>query len=122
MSNVVIKSNATLPELARRVSDSSKLEGNAQQLSTRSMLVAILTGGLIAGTIDIVSACLINSAPPAAILRAIAGGLLGKSASGGGLPVAGLGLVLQWLMSILIAAIFVVASRSMPILRRRWIA
>jgi uncharacterized membrane protein YagU involved in acid resistance len=85
------------------------------------MVVAILLGGLVAGTLDIGAACLINNAPPAGILRAIAGGLLGKSASTGGLPIAGLGLVLQWAMSILIAAIFVIAGRWMPILRRRWI-
>jgi uncharacterized membrane protein YagU involved in acid resistance len=84
-------------------------------------LVAILMGGLIAGTIDIGSACLINGAPPTVILRAIAGGLLGKSASAGGLPIAGLGLILQWAMSILIAAIFITASQWLPILRRRWI-
>jgi uncharacterized membrane protein YagU involved in acid resistance len=35
---------------------------------------------------------------------------------------AGLGLVLQWAMSILIAAIFVLAGRLIPILRRRWVA
>jgi uncharacterized membrane protein YagU involved in acid resistance len=64
---------------------------------------------------------LINGAPPAAILRAIASGLLGKPASVGGLPIAGLGLILQWATSILIAAIFVVACHWMPILRRRWI-
>jgi uncharacterized membrane protein YagU involved in acid resistance len=86
------------------------------------MVVAILIGGFIAGTIDVGSACLINGAPPTVILQAIASGLLGKSAFGGGLATAGLGLMLQWSMSVLIAAVFVVASRWMPILRRRWIA
>ena len=122
MSNFVTRSSATSPTLARGVGDDcSKMERGVQQLSTRSIVVAILLGGLIAGTIDIGAACLINGATPAGILRAIAGGLLGKSASTGGLPIAGLGLVLQWAMSILIAAIFVVTSRWMPILRRRWI-
>lgn len=86
------------------------------------MTRSIIIGGLVAGTIDIGSACLINGAPPTVILQAIASGLLGKSAFAGGLPIAGLGLILQWAMSILIAAIFVLASRWMPLLRRRWIA
>jgi uncharacterized membrane protein YagU involved in acid resistance len=92
-----------------------------QHLSMRSMATATLLGGILAGTVDIGSACLINGASPAVILRAIASGLMGKSASAGGLPIAGLGLVLQWAMSILIAAIFVAASRLLPVLRRRWI-
>jgi uncharacterized membrane protein YagU involved in acid resistance len=94
--------------------------GGAEQLSVRSTMVAILIGGFVAGTIDIGSACLINGASPPVILRAIAGGLLGKSSIGGAISTAGLGLVLQWAMSILIAAIFVVASLRMPLLRRRW--
>lgn len=33
-----------------------------------------------------------------------------------------LGLVLQWLMSFIIAAISVIAANVMPLLRRRWVA
>jgi len=123
MSKIVTRSSGRLRTPDGRVDDpyKPKLERDARQLSMRSMVVAILMGGFIAGTIDIGSACLINGAPPPVILRAIAGGLLGRSASAGGLPTAALGLMLQWAMSILIAAIFVVTSRWMPILRRRWI-
>jgi uncharacterized membrane protein YagU involved in acid resistance len=99
----------------------SRFEGGTRQLSLRSMVVAILMGGLFAGTIDIGSACLINGAAPALILRAIAGGLLGKSAYSGGMVTAGLGLLLQLAMSIFIAAMFVVAGHWLPILRRHWI-
>ena len=83
---------------------------------SRGLLRAILAGGFIAGTIDIGAASLINWINPLIILRFIAGGLLGKEALQGGLPVSGLGLLLQWAMSLLIAAIFVFAA-----LRLRWL-
>lgn len=85
------------------------------------VLSSILCGGLIAGTVDIGAAALINWISPMIILRAIASGLLGPTAFQGGLPVSLLGLVLQWLMSLLIAAIFVVAAQRMAWLRERWI-
>jgi len=91
-------------------------------VSRASVLTAILRGGLLAGTVDIAAASLINGINPLIILRAIASGLLGRAAFQGGLPVALLGLVLQWAMSLLIAAIFVVAARRMAWMRRRWIA
>jgi uncharacterized membrane protein YagU involved in acid resistance len=109
------------PDGSRTVRGTALRTSSLQHLSMRSMATATLLGGILAGTVDIGSACLINGASPAVILRAIASGLMGKSASAGGLPIAGLGLVLQWAMSILIAAIFVAASRLLPVLRRRWI-
>ena|SRR6266568_540882 len=87
----------------------------------QSNLAAILLGGFIAGTIDVGAAALINMASPILILHFIAGGLLGKTALAGGAPVALLGLVLQWAMSLIIAAVYVVASGWLPILRRLWI-
>jgi len=85
-------------------------------------LLAILLGGFVAGTIDIGAAALINMASPILILHFIAGGLLVKAALAGGTSVALLGLVLQWVMSLIIAALYVVAARRLPILRRLWIA
>ncbi|MGH8182880.1 MAG: hypothetical protein ACREPH_04385 [Rhodanobacteraceae bacterium] len=76
---------------------------------------AIAVGGLLAGTIDIGAAALINMIDPRIILRFIAGGLLGKAALQGGTSSMWLGLLLQWGMSLLIAAIFVLAA-----LRLRW--
>ena len=78
--------------------------------------LAILVGGLVAGTLDIGAASLINMVDPRVILRFIAGGLLGKAALQGGPAVAWLGLLLQWGMSLLIAAVFVFAA-----LRLRWL-
>ncbi|MET4570224.1 hypothetical protein [Rhodanobacter soli] len=84
--------------------------------------VAVLYGGFVAGSLDILAAALINRVDPLIIMRAIASGLLGRAAFQGGLPVAALGLLLQWAMSLLIAAIFVFAAGRMSWLSRRWIA
>jgi hypothetical protein len=85
------------------------------------MLKASIYAGLIAGTIDIGAACAINMIGPGPILRFIASGLLGAP-----LPhetwVYCLGMGLQWLMSIIIAAIFMGAAAKIPMLLRRWIA
>jgi hypothetical protein len=86
-----------------------------------SILKTSLYAGLIAGTLDIGAACTINAVMPAPVLRFIASGLLGTP-----LPhepwVYCLGMILQWLMSIVIAAIFVSAAVRIPILLRQWIA
>lgn len=81
---------------------------------------AILLGGLIAGTVDIGAASLINMLSPVFISQFIAGGLLGKAALAGGLQTAALGVGLQWAMSIVIAALYVFASTRMGALRRQW--
>lgn len=83
-------------------------------------LAATLWGGFVAGTIDIGAASLISGYSPLVILKYIAGGVLGKEALAGGPPVAVLGLVLQWAMSIIIAAIFVLATRRRAALASRW--
>jgi hypothetical protein len=81
----------------------------------------ISLGGLIAGAIDIGAASLITGRNPAFIMQVIAGGLLGKASFGGGIATVILGAVLQELMGVLIAAIYVVALKSVPGLLRRWI-
>ncbi|HEX4106447.1 MAG TPA: hypothetical protein VHX92_09470 [Rhizomicrobium sp.] len=82
---------------------------------------AILAGGFIAGTIDIGAAVALYHIGPITILQAIASGVLGKASYSGGLNTALLGLVLQWAMSLIIAAIFVFAANRLPVLKRRWL-
>jgi uncharacterized membrane protein YagU involved in acid resistance len=83
---------------------------------------AIILGGLVAGSVDIGAAALINWRAPVFILQVIAGGLLGMGSFSGGMYTAFLGLFLQWAMSLLIAAIYVIASEYLPALKRHWIA
>jgi uncharacterized membrane protein YagU involved in acid resistance len=86
-----------------------------------SYLQAILLGGVVAGTVDIGAASLISGRSPVFISQFIAGGLLGRSSLEGGMQTAVLGVVLQWAMSILIAAIYVLASTRLDMLRRSWL-
>jgi uncharacterized membrane protein YagU involved in acid resistance len=83
---------------------------------------AIVLAGLVAGTIDIGAACLINGLAPKVILQAIASGVLGKASFAGGARSAVFGLFLQWGMSVAIAAIYAAAAHAIPVLARRWIS
>jgi hypothetical protein len=84
-------------------------------------VIKILVGGFIAGTLDIGAAALIYSLNPEDILHSIAGGLLGVEALHAGIAVAGLGLLLQWAMSIIIAAIYAAAVNVLSGLKGRWV-
>jgi uncharacterized membrane protein YagU involved in acid resistance len=81
---------------------------------------SILVGGLVAGTLDIGAAALINHVSPIPIVHYIASGLLGKASFSAGAPAAWLGLILQWAMSLVIAAIYWLVTARMPRLRERW--
>lgn len=85
-------------------------------------LAAILWGGFIAGTLDIGAASLISGFNPVFILKYVAGGLLGRASLAGGAENAVLGMLLQWGMSIVIAAIFVLALRRRIPSMQRWAA
>jgi hypothetical protein len=88
----------------------------------RGALTAILLGGIVAATIDIGAAVLISGHDVTYILHTIAGGLIGRRAFSGGTRTALLGLLLQQLMGVIIAAIYVVAAGLLPLLKRRWLA
>lgn len=80
----------------------------------------ILVGGLVAGTLDIGAAALINRVSPVLIAHYIASGVLGKASFSAGAPATYLGLFLQWAMSVFIAAIYWSVTQRMPSLRQRW--
>jgi hypothetical protein len=86
------------------------------------ILSAILLGGLVAGTLDIFVAAAINHIRVGVILQAIASGLLGRASFSEGQRSMAIGLVAQELMSLAIAAIYVLASIRLPLLRRRPLA
>lgn len=85
-----------------------------------SVVRAVLSAGLVAGTIDIAVACLIYWQSLSGILHAIASGLIGRAAFEGGLLTGFLGLLLQCGMSILIATIYFLVTAAVPSMRRRW--
>jgi hypothetical protein len=99
---------------------SARRQENAVTRSRHPALAAILWGGLVAGTLDIGAATLISGYSPLVILKYIAGGLLGKAALAGGSGEAALGLVLQWVMSLIIAAIFVLLVGRRVAATKQW--
>ncbi|HLW54266.1 MAG TPA: alpha/beta hydrolase [Candidatus Angelobacter sp.] len=83
---------------------------------------AILWGGLVAGTLDAadgVIALATQGLNPIQVLQYIASGALGPSAFQGGLATAGLGALFHFLIALAAAAVFVVASGKIPVLRTR---
>ncbi|HXW74175.1 MAG TPA: hypothetical protein VEK10_05115 [Steroidobacteraceae bacterium] len=89
---------------------------------SRGALSAVLLGGIVAGTIDIGAACLISGHGVIHILQTIAGGLLARRSFSGGMPTALLGLALQELMGVIIAAVYVAAARLARGLNPHWTA
>lgn len=82
----------------------------------------MVLAGILAGTLDIGAACLINQVGPVIVCQAIARGILGRASFDQGLASATFGLVLQWIMSVAIAACCFFASRRLPRgLQGRWI-
>jgi hypothetical protein len=83
---------------------------------------AILLGGVIAGTLDILYATGYSAwrgMAPQALLQFVASGLLGQASFEGGNTTAALGLLLHYVMMLLIAAIFWALSRQLTFLVRQ---
>src|SRR5687767_5566770 len=78
-------------------------------------LRAVLVGGGAAATLDILSAFAL-SGEPVRVLQAIASGVMGRAAFGGGAGVALLGLALHYLILVVAAALYFVAHRHVPAL------
>lgn len=83
------------------------------------LAAAIAIGAFLAGSLDIFVASAINHVGPGVILQAIASGLLGRAAFESGANTMAAGLLLQWVMSLIIATIYGLASLKLPDLYRR---
>ena len=84
--------------------------------------IAVLAGGLTAATLDIVYAFTFfgfRGVDPVRILQSIASGLLGKASYQGGAGSAAMGLALHYAIALVMAAVYVAASRVLPMLNRR---
>jgi Na+/alanine symporter len=77
-------------------------------------LLAIVAGGLVAGTLDLLQACILFGWD---IPLAIAGGLLGRQAFDGGAGTYVLGVFLHFFIACSAAAIYYAASRKLVFMR-----
>ena len=86
----------------------------------RTNVQAIFWGGLIAGVLDAIDGVIAYGTQglnPIQVLQYIASGALGKSAFQGGLVTAALGAVFHFIIAWVAAAVFVLASRRLEILK-----
>ena len=94
--------------------------------SNTNMIRAILYAGLAVGVLDLLDAFIFfglrSGAQPIGILHSIAAGAIGREAArAGGVRTAALGLLLHFTIAFMIAATYVVVSRFVPVLRKRWV-
>jgi hypothetical protein len=85
-------------------------------------LVAVVAGGLTAALLDILyafAAFSLRDVGPVRVLQSVASGLLGKASYQGGLATAALGGLLHAAIALVMAAVYVAASRSLPALNKR---
>jgi len=78
--------------------------------SEQSPLLAIAVGGLVAGSLDLIQACVLFGAK---IPLVIAAGLMGRKALHGGAPTYLLGILLHFLIAFSAATIYYMASRRL---------
>src|SRR5471032_2941388 len=84
-------------------------------------LFTIFAGGGIAGACDITYAVGFSAyrgVAPMRILQSVASGLLGAASFNGGVATAVLGLCLHFFIAFIVAAIFYLASRLLPVVLR----
>ena len=89
----------------------------------RRRIGLVVTGGVVAGLLDITYACaywaIKAGTPPTRIFQSVATGVLGKDAFGGGMASAALGLTLHMLIAMAMAFAYFAAARRLPLLWQR---
>ena len=84
----------------------------------------ILVATLVAGTLDILSACvytLMAGRAPMTMLKGLASAILGNGAVTGGTGVALVGLLLHFAIMAAMVAFFVIAASRLPVLKTHWL-
>jgi len=93
--------------------DSALAPITTQSSTRRNAVLAIATGGAIAGTLDLLQACILFGWD---IPLSIAAGLLGRQALQGGPGTYILGVLLHFFIACSAAAVYYAASRKLPFL------
>lgn len=86
---------------------------------SRGILYATLMVGVLDAADGVVFRGL-QGQNPIQVLQYIASSLLGARSFSGGLPTAGLGLVVHFSIALVVAAIYILASRRFPLLGMQW--
>ena len=88
----------------------------------QTLLAAVLTTGLIAGTLDILAACISayiqRGSSPERLLQFVASGLFGPDAFTGGISMAIVGLVMHFMIAISWTSLFYLLYPRLSLLRK----
>ena len=91
-------------------------------MSTRNPLKPIVTGGLVAGTLDMTAACVTayvrSGVTPGRVAQYIASGAIGQAAFSGGSKTVALGFAFHYLIATIWTIVFYLASRVLQFLIR----
>ena len=95
------------------------------QPGARTLLVsrAILYATLVVGVLDATDGVVflgLHGRNPIQVLQYIASSLLGARSFSGGLASAGLGLIVHFAIALVVATIYILASRRVAVLRTQW--
>jgi uncharacterized membrane protein YagU involved in acid resistance len=96
---------------------------NTPVQNRNSLVRSIAVGGIIIGTLhliiqDFLVFSLLYKTPFISVLQYVASGALGDVAFAGGLATALLGVIFHYLISFVIAAVFIISAARIPLLRR----
>src|SRR5215467_8118529 len=90
---------------------------------TRSAVILVITGGLLAGTFDITYACVFwgvkAGVSPERVFQSVAAGLLGRTSFSGGLKTAALGLFLHYFIATTMSVVYYLVSLRWAALHQR---
>ncbi len=102
------------------MSETRRLDREANSPGRPRAFDSILYGGLVVGVLDISDAIVFfgirNGVTPIRVLQSVAGGLLGRATYSGGLKTALLGLLLHFLIATILATVYYFASSVLPLL------
>lgn len=100
----------------QRVTELALLPGRFHWYRAPVTFAFVLTGGVVAATLDILYACgfwaLKSDVPAQRILQSIAAGLLGDASFGGGWRTAALGVLLHYLIAISMSVAYFLVARQ----------
>lgn len=85
---------------------------------------AILDATVMVGVLDAADGIVffgVHGRTPVQVLQYIASSLMGTRSFSGGLTSAGLGLVLHFVTALVVATIYILASRHLTVLRTQWV-
>jgi hypothetical protein len=102
----------------------SGMSGTRNPAGSLPLSRAILYAALLAGTLDATDGVVffgLHGLNPIQVLQYIASGLLGAQSFRGGLATAGVGVGVHFAIALVVAGIYLFASRRIPALRSQWV-